>query len=178
MRGSRCGGTSSGSFAGRTRAKMTSEPILNDDFRDLLAELERAAADFLVVGGFAVSAYGYQRSTKDLDVFVRPTLDNARRVLRAIGAFGAPLHETSVDDLATPGLVLQLGVAPRRIDILNQIEGVAFDEAAAHRTVAAFGSMEVPIIGRDALIKNKLAVGRPEDLKDVRKLQAIAAKGR
>ena len=122
-----------------------------------------------------MSAYGYQRSTKDLDVFVRPTPENAPCVLRAIAAFGAQLFGTTADDPAEPGLILQLGVAPRRIDVSNQIEGVSFDEATVDRTLVALGTVTVPVIGLEALIRNKLAVGRPEDLKDVRKLRAVAA---
>lgn len=155
---------------------MTSEPVLNEDFRDLLVELARASVEYLIVGGFAVSAYGFQRATKDLDIFVRPTLENGQRVLRALAAFGAPLFDATAEDLANPGLVLQIGVPPRRVDIINLIEGVSFDEAAAERTLVTLGSSPIAVIGFDALIKNKLAVGRPEDLRDVLKLQAIASK--
>jgi predicted nucleotidyltransferase len=155
------------------RVKMTIEPALNDDFRDLISALEKTGAEFLIVGGFAVSAYGYQRATKDLDIFIRPTRGNAERVSAALVAFGAPLFATTVDDLAVPGLILQLGVPPRRIDVINRIEGVGFDEAWAGHTTVWIGTLSVPIIGLDALIKNKLAVGRPEDIKDVRKLTEL-----
>lgn len=99
------------------------------EFRDLLLELADARAEFVVVGGHAVAFHGHVRTTKDLDVLVRPSLDNARRVYTAIARFGAPLamFEVAVDDFATYDGVLQIGVAPRRIEVLNRIAGVDFD---------------------------------------------------
>jgi hypothetical protein len=155
---------------------MTSELELNADFRDMLVELSRAGAEYLIVGGFAVSAYGYQRATKDIDVFIRPTADNAARVLRAVTAFGAPTFDATAEDLATPGLILQLGVPPRRIDIINRIEGVTFDEACVGSLVVAIGDLDIPVIGFEALLKNKRATGRAEDMKDVRMLESARAK--
>lgn len=104
-------------------------------------------------------------------MFVRPTRENAARVLTALGNFGAPLFGATIDDLATAGLVLQIGIAPGRVDILNDIEGVTFDEAHANKTVVELSGVRLPVIGLDALIKNKLAVGRTEDLRDVKMLR-------
>lgn len=157
---------------------MTSEPILNPDFRDLLASLHGAGAEHLVVGGFAVAAWGFQRATKDLDVFIRPDPENARRVLEALSAFGAPLFGVTAEELAAPGLILQLGVPPRRIDVMNRIEGVDFDAANAQRLLVKVTDLAIPVIGLAALLKNKRATGRPEDLRDVRKLERIAAQRR
>lgn len=149
---------------------MTSEPALNSDFMDFLRELAEAEVAYLVVGGFAVATHGYQRATKDIDIFVRPSIENARRVLRALKAFGAPLHGVDEAELATPGLILQLGVPPRRIDVINHIEGVSFEEANAHPVTVRIGGVAIQVIGLEALLANKRAVGRPEDLKDIRML--------
>src|SRR5215475_9924492 len=99
---------------------------VNRDFRDLLAEFNAHGVEYLVVGAHALAAHGHVRATKDLDVWVRPASDNAERVLSALRAFGAPLHDLTQADLAAPGLVFQIGVAPLRIDIMTSIDGVEF----------------------------------------------------
>ena len=95
----------------------------NPDFKDLFSELYAAHAEFLVVGAHAVMFYTAPRYTKDLDVWVRPTAGNAARVHRALTAFGAPMSDLTSDDLARPGTIFQIGVAPNRVDILTSIEG-------------------------------------------------------
>lgn len=152
---------------------MTGELPFNRDFADIVAELTSANAEFVIVGGFAVAAHGHQRATKDLDVFVNPTAENATRVLSALVAFGAPLHGVTAEDVAAPGLILQLGIPPRRIDVINAIEGVSFSEASMSILTVHVGGVAVPVIGLDALLKNKSTVGRPEDLKDVRVLKRL-----
>ncbi len=141
---------------------------LNDDFRDLLEALAGAGADFVVVGAHALAAHGFPRATGDLDVLVRPSRENARRVLAALGAFGAPLaqHGVTEADLAQAGTVYQIGLPPRRIDVLTAISGVTFDEAFGSRLVVQVDGRPVPFLGRDALLANKLASGRPKDLLD------------
>lgn len=144
------------------------------DWRDMLVELERAGVEYLVVGAFALSTYGYTRATKDIDLFVRPSPENAHRVVTALTRFGAPLHGVTADDLARPGLILQLGVAPRRIDVITDIDGVDFDAAARELVVVEIAGLRVPVIGRAALVANKRAAGRPQDLVDARALAALA----
>lgn len=146
---------------------------LPDDFRDLLVELCDAAVDFVVVGGHAVAFHGHPRATKDLDVLVRTGRDNAQRVYRALAAFGAPLDAFGVseDDLAGYDGALQLGVPPRRIDVLNRIDGVCFDEAVAAGASFYLDGRRIPVIGREALLRNKRAAARPQDLADVRALE-------
>ena len=102
---------------------------LNDDFSDLLRALLSAGADFLVVGAHALSVHDRPRATKDLDVWIRPTDDNARRVWHALASFGAPLDCLILADLVDEDTVFQIGVAPIRIDLLTSISGVTFDEA-------------------------------------------------
>jgi hypothetical protein len=147
---------------------------LNADFRDLLQCLCGEGAEFLVIGAYAVAFHGTPRATGDLDIFVRPTVDNAARVWRALAEFGAPLRERGVaeSDFTEPGMVYQIGLPPRRIDVLTQISGVSFDEAWTSRAEGTVDGFAVAFIGRDALIKNKRASGRDKDLLDVRLLQS------
>jgi hypothetical protein len=147
---------------------------LNDDFRDLLEALQTAGAAFLVVGAHALAVHGAPRATGDLDVWVRPDPGNAARVLRALVEFGAPVESLQVSeaDLVTPGTVIQIGLPPRRIDILTEISGIGFDEAWATRATTAVGSLEIPFLGREALVRNKRASGRPKDLLDLSLLDA------
>jgi hypothetical protein len=111
------------------------------------------------------------RATKDLDVWIRPERANAARVLSALVAFGAPLHDLSVDDLARPGLIFQIGVEPIRIDVITRIDGVTFDAAWLDRVEARFGDQPVSVLSRDHLIQNKKAAGREQDLLDVKWLE-------
>ena len=140
---------------------------LNDDFRDLFAALNAAGARYLLVGGYAVAFHAEPRFTKDLDVWVEPTQDNATRVFGALETFGAPLGEVTAADLSRPGIVFQIGVPPNRIDIVTHIDGVAFPEAWDGRTQSQYGDQPVPVIGLSDLIRNKRASGRPQDLIDV-----------
>jgi hypothetical protein len=147
---------------------------LPEDFRDLLVALVDAGAEFAVVGGYAVAFHGYVRATKDLDVFVRPTRENARRVYAALASFGAPLQafEVTEADFAAYDGVLQIGVAPIRIDIINRIRAVSFDDAVSSHDGFELDGRLIPVIGRDALIANKSAVGRDQDVADVAMLRA------
>lgn len=148
---------------------------LPDDFRDLLVALSEAGAEFVVLGGHAVAFHGHPRATKDLDVLVRPSADNAKRVYSALAAFGAPLSAFDVGeaDFATYDGVLQMGVPPVRIDILNRADGITFDEAVAENAKFELDGRAIPVIGRAALLKNKRAAGRDQDLADVKALERV-----
>jgi hypothetical protein len=111
------------------------------------------------------------RATKDLDVWVRPDPANAERVLKALTAFGAPLHDLTVADLARPGLIFQIGVPPVRIDILTEIDGVDFAEAWPARVLTAFADQSVAVLSREYLLQNKRTSGRMQDLADVEWLE-------
>jgi hypothetical protein len=139
---------------------------VNQDFRDLLREFCDQRVEFLVVGAYAMAVHGLPRATGDIDVWIRPTPDNAQRVWRALTAFGAPLDALTINDLGTPGTVFQIGLPPRRIDVLTGISGVAFDDAWPRRQTARFGDVDTPVLGLDDLIVNKAATGRPKDLLD------------
>ena len=147
---------------------------LFEDFRDLLIELHDAEARFVVLGGYAVAFHGHPRATKDLDVLVLADADNAHRVYGALAAFGAPLSafQVRVEDFSTYDGVLQVGVPPRRIDIINHADGISFEEAVADGETFEVEGRAIPVIGRAALIKNKRAVGRAQDIADVKALEA------
>jgi hypothetical protein len=146
---------------------------LPDDFRDLLLELADAGAQFVLVGGHAVAFHGHPRATKDMDILIRADESNAERVYRALAAFGAPLEtfEVQAADFAAYDGVLQIGLPPRRIDILNRADGITFEEAVAEKVCFTLDGRTIPVIGRAALLKNKRAAGRPQDMADV---EAIA----
>jgi len=142
---------------------------LNEDFRDVLAELLSAGARFLVVGPHALAVHGVPRATGDIDIWVQPDDDNARCVMAALVRFGAPVEALGVTeaDLTEAGMVVQIGLPPRRIDVLTSVTGLAFDDAWASRTIVTLDGLTVPVLGRAALIENKRATGRPQDLADV-----------
>ena len=140
---------------------------MNSDFIALLRELSAAEARFLVVGAYAVTFHSRPRATGDLDLWVEPTAENAARVIRALRAFGAPLQDLSEADLGTSGMVYQIGVPPRRVDLLTSLTGLEFTEAWRERVTGRMGDLECPFIGRAQLIHNKRALGRPRDLADL-----------
>ena len=146
---------------------------MSPDFRDLLSEFNAHGVEFLLVGAYAMAAHGRVRATGDFDVWVRPEAANAKRVIAALKAFGAPLADLGEDDLAQPGTVFQIGVAPLRIDILTAIDAVAFDDAWAGRLIWKFADQPVAVLSARHLIENKRAVGRTQDLADVEWLESV-----
>ena len=140
---------------------------MNPDFVDLLRAFSVADVRFLVVGAYALAVHGRPRATGDLDVWVDATPANATRVMRALAAFGAPMEAIAESDLASPGITYQIGVAPRRIDILTELTGVTFDDAWHARVRHPFADIEVDFIGRDHFVQNKRATGRAKDLVDI-----------
>ena len=146
---------------------------MNPDFRDLFAEFNAHGVEYLVVGAHALAVHGHVRATKDLDVWIRPDSENAKRVLRALASFGAPTQGVVEADLTEPGLIFQIGVAPVRIDIITSIEGVEFDEAWPARVLTRFADQPVAVLSKEHLIRNKRAVGRTQDLADIEKLEGI-----
>jgi len=139
----------------------------------VVASLKAARARFLVVGAYAMAAHGVPRATGDLDVWVEPTEENAPRVFGALARFGAPLQALGITlrDLLAPGVVCQIGLPPRRIDVTTVIDGVEFAEAWEDRLEGWLGPVRVSYIGREALIRNKEAAGRAKDLADLELLR-------
>lgn len=146
---------------------------LHRDFLDLLRLFARHQVEYLVVGAHAMAVHGVPRATGDLDLWLRPTSENAARAFAALAEFGAPLadHGLRSEDLAGPGLVYQLGLPPRRIDLLTSLTGLQFDQAWEHRLEVKVADLLVPFLGREDLIRNKKATGREKDLLDARILE-------
>ena len=136
----------------------------------MLSALSEARADFLLVGAYALAVHGFPRATGDLDIWVRADSDNARKVLYSLAVFGAPLDDLTVDDLSKPGIVFQIGVEPSRIDILTAISGVEFGHAWERRVLVDVDGVCINVIGRDDLVVNKRASGRPKDIADAEAL--------
>lgn len=144
---------------------------LSRDFREFCQSLNANGVRYLIVGGYAVAAHGRPRYTKDLDVWIAADRDNAAKVMAALRDFGFGEVVLRVDDLATPGQVVQLGYPPQRIDLLTSASGVDFNECYAEKFESVVDGVPIPFIGLRDLKKNKLAAGRPIDLGDVDELQ-------
>jgi len=148
---------------------------LNRDWSEFLSALIAHHVKFVLVGGHAVAGYGEPRYTEDLDVFVEPSRENARRLRAALVDFGFGAAAPTIAELGTRDKVFMLGRKPWRIDILTGIDGVTFEQAWASRCEADFVAKPLFVIGRDALIKNKRAAARPKDLADVEALSKSRA---
>ncbi len=146
---------------------------VNPDFRDLFSALCNAGAELLAVGAHAVMFHtSVPRYTKGLDVWVKPSKENAPRVLAALDEFGAPTSDLSADDLSVEGTIFQIGVAPNRIDVITSIEGVSFAAAEPRAVSSTYGGLPIRLLGIDDLLVNKRTVGRKQDLVDVESLEA------
>ena len=145
--------------------------ILNSDYRDILHALSERRVKFLLVGAYAMAAHGYPRSTMDIDLWVMPDPENAHLVLKALEDFGAPSGDVSPEDLQKEGIVFQIGVAPRRIDILTSVDGLQFEDAFSRSEVAEIDDVPVHILSVSDLITNKRSTGRTKDLADVELLE-------
>lgn len=145
--------------------------LLNDDWMQFLHALVSTGSRFVLVGGHAIAVHAEPRFTEDLDVFIEPTLENARRVRQALVDFGFGAIAPEPEALAAPDRVWMLGRKPRRIDILTGISGVTFAEAVRRRLEVTIAGKAIPVIGRSALVKNKLASNRTKDLLDIELLK-------
>jgi hypothetical protein len=143
---------------------------MNPDFLDIIRALLDAETRFIVVGAYALNIYIDPRATGDLDIWIEATPENARKVMRALKEFGAPLSDVSESDFARPGVTFQIGIAPRRIDLLTELSGIEFQEAWNDHSMFPFGPFTIPFLSKAALIKNKRATGRPKDLLDLEEL--------
>lgn len=141
--------------------------MLNPDFRDMLSCLKDEAVDFIVVGAYALAAHGLPRATGDIDIWIRNSPTNAQKVLRALGKFGAPVSDLTERDFTMPDVIVQLGVEPSRIDIITGIDGVAFDEAWENKVSVAVDGLEIFILSKADMLKNKLAANRDKDQSDI-----------
>jgi hypothetical protein len=141
------------------------------DFEELLAAFLRSEVRFLIVGAHALAWHAKPRYTKDLDLFLEADSSNAERAVAALEQFGFAGLGISASDLESPGSILQLGVPPTRVDLITRIDGVTFEEAWQSRVTGRYGLLEVPYIGFEALVRNKAASARPQDLADLQTLR-------
>jgi hypothetical protein len=140
---------------------------VQQDFRDLLALFNAHKVDYIIVGAYALAYHGAPRYTGDMDILVHPDLENAKHILRALDEFGFGSLGLKVEDFTVPDKVVQLGVAPVRIDIVTSITGVPWEDADAGRVAGGYGGLEVYYIGKKEFVLNKRALGRKKDLADL-----------
>ena len=140
---------------------------LDKDFNEFVELFVAKGVRFLVIGGYALAAHGYPRATDDFDAWVWANSENAEKIVECLAAFGFGSLNLTTDDFTTLDRVVQLGYPPYRIDIITSISGVEFDNAWVNRLVVDVDGLKVPFIGRDDLLTNKRATGRPKDLLDV-----------
>lgn len=145
----------------------------NSDYKELLQRLNECEARYLIVGGYAVMKYAEPRFTKDLDIWVENSSENAARVFEALKRFGAPLEadEINTETFTRPGLTYQMGIAPIRIDMLTQITGVNFQDAWRNRVAGTIFGVSVSFISLPHLIANKKATARRSDLEQLEQIR-------
>lgn len=145
--------------------------MLNEDYREMLQILLGNKVKFIVVGAYAMGAQGYPRATGDFDVWVEPSAENSPKVYNSIKEFGAPLREITPDSFTERGIIYQIGVVPRRIDIITFINGVDFDKAYEEREEIEVENIKIPFLSKKNIIKNKESTGRDKDKLDVKYLK-------
>ncbi len=144
---------------------------MNSDFRDLLRSLHECEVRYLVAGGYAVIHHSQPRYTKDIDIWLEPCAENARKLMRAFLIFGIPMIGVTEADFAEPGTQFNLGVPPCAIDFLTTIPGLEFEAAWAQRVVSAENEFPIYYLGKADLIEAKKTAGRPQDLADLDELR-------
>ena len=140
--------------------------------RDFLALLQQHSVDFIIIGAFALARFGIPRGTGDLDIFVNPTEENARKAIEVLREFGLSSLQLTPQDILS-GDIIQLGFPPARIDLLTQLTGVTTDEILKSRIPGKLGPFSVDFLGKEIFLKNKLAVGRAKDLADIEAIRSL-----
>ncbi|MFN5627172.1 MAG: hypothetical protein ACK46M_14455 [Planctomyces sp.] len=143
---------------------------LPPDFSEFLKLLNCHHVDYLLVGGFAVGFHGYPRATSDMDIWVSQSPENAGRVVAAIRAFGFNTPNLTEDLFLQRRRIVRMGHPPIRIEVMNEIDGVTFEECRPAAILAFIDGIQVPIISLADLKRNKLASGRPKDIDDLQQL--------
>ena len=144
--------------------------MLNKDYKEMLQFLLEEKVEFILVGAYALAAHGYPRATGDIDIWVKADENNSKKTYNALARFGAPLDQIQVNDFAVEGVIFQIGVAPRRIDIITRIDGVTYPEANDDKIIVEVEGLLLPVLSLENLIKNKLATGREKDKLDAKYL--------
>lgn len=147
--------------------------VLNKDFREFIASLNENSVRYLIVGGYAVGFHGYPRYTKDLDVWIEVSDENAENIVKALNQFGFGAISFTTDDFLKPDEFIQLGHPPNRIDLITSCEGVDFSSCYANKMQIEIDGLEIDFIDYENLLKNKKSVGRPQDLADVSNLKPL-----
>ena len=143
---------------------------IQTDFKELLELLNVNNVEYMIVGGYALAFHGAPRYTGDIDIFIKPGMENARRMMKALDEFGFGSVGIEMSDFVNEDKVVQLGVPPVRIDIITSISGVAWEEAFSSKVEGKYGDVPVFYIGVDQFIKNKKSIGRKKDLADLEAL--------
>ncbi|MBU0694699.1 MAG: hypothetical protein KKC11_08565 [Candidatus Omnitrophica bacterium] len=145
--------------------------MLNEDYKEILQILLNNKVKFLIVGAYAMGAQGYPRATGDFDIWVEPSPENSKKVYDSLSEFGAPLEQINTETFIKKGIIFQIGVVPRRIDILTFIDGVKFDKAYKDKENIKIEGLTIPFLSKENIIKNKKATGREKDKLDVKYLR-------
>lgn len=140
---------------------------IREDFKEWLGLLNAHGVEYVVVGSYALAFHGAPRYTGDLDILVRPTPENAERLMAALEEFGFGAAGLSVEDFSEPERIVQLGYPPIRIDLLTSLTGLEWDEIWRGRIEGEHDGVPAKFIGRQELIRNKRATGRAKDLADI-----------
>jgi len=144
---------------------------IQKDFKEFFALFNAHKVEYVIVGGYALAFHGAPRYTGDIDVLVRAEDANAQKILAALSDFGFSELDLSVNDFSDPDRVLQLGMPPVRIDILTSLTGITWQEATTDTLDLDYGGVPVKVVGREALLTNKRATGRAQDLADIEALE-------
>ena len=144
--------------------------MLNEDYKEILQLLLEEQVDFMIVGAYALGVHGYPRATGDIDVWVKPNNINSKKLYKALARFGAPLGQIQIDEFSTEGIIFQIGVIPRRIDIITKIDGVTYEEADEDKIIVEIEGLKIPVISLEKFIRNKMATGREKDELDIKTL--------
>ena len=145
--------------------------MLNEDYKDMLQTLLDNEVKFLIVGAYALAAYGYPRATGDFDIWIEASAENSEKILSSLTSFGAPTSGLTGKTFMEKGIVFQIGIAPRRIDLITHIDGVDFSDAYPSRKTIVIEGLNLPFISKENLIQNKKSTGRDKDLVDVKHLE-------
>lgn len=152
------------------RVGRVASASLSEDFLDFITSLNEKHVQFVLVGGYALGVHGVVRATRDIDFLYRRTPDNVGRLCAALQDFGAPPEVIDEEALMTPEIVTQFGLPPNRIDLLNAIDGVSFDEVWKGVTRTTIEGQVLLVIGLEELRRNKAATARSRDREDLKRL--------
>lgn len=146
--------------------------MLNQDYKDILQSLSDLDAQFIIVGAYALAVHGFPRATGDIDIFVKASSENSKKVFQALKSFGAPTHEIDETSFNEAGIIFQIGVIPQRIDIITTIDGVEFDEAWTNRKIIELEGIKISVLSKKDMLKNKKATDRDKDRTDIKILES------